>query len=405
MRGNGPLLDIGERAGGTADEAGMVDWVGRAHALRPMLEAAAPRIDALRELPPDVLDALHDAGMFRLLVPKDLGGAELDLPTYVRVVEALAQADGSVAWCVGQGSGCSVTAAYLPQPAAWEMFGRDRRAVIAWGAGVNGQAVPVAGGFRVTGKWSFASGSRHANWLGGMCPIMDADGTRHAEPDGSAKVRTFVFPKAQCRVIDDWHVIGLRGTGSDSYAIADQFVPTEHQFLRTEPAPHPGALYRMPLIAMYPPSFAAVALGLARSVLDSFTAMARTKTPRGASPMLGNAAIQSLLGHSEARVRSARAFLHAALGAAVTHLNGGGGLAGEHDVSLRMCTTFAIQEAAAVVDTLYHEAGATAILAANPFERRFRDMHAVAQQVQGRRANFELVGQRLLGLPTGPLVF
>ena len=400
---NGMPRDIGERSGGSAAEhADAIDWVARARALRPVLEAAASRIDDSRELPPDIVEALHREDMFRLLIPRDLGGAELDLPTFVQVVEALAQADGSVAWCVGQGDVSSVTAAYLPRAAAWEMFGRDRRAVIAWGAGPSGQAVPVPGGFRVSGKWSFASGSRHANWLGGMCPIVRPDGT---PPEGPPSIRTFVFPKAHCQVIDDWQVIGLRGTGSDSYAVTDLFVPEGFQFLRTEPAPHPGALYRMPLIAMYPPSFASVALGLARSVLDSFTAMARGKTPRGAQPMRENAAVQSLLGHAEARWRSARAFLLQSLRAAVTDLAGGASLAGEHDVTLRMCTTFAIQEAVAVVDTLYHEAGASAILMANPFERRFRDIHAVAQQVQGRRANFELVGQRLLGLPTGPLVF
>ena len=395
--------DVADRPAGAAAET--VDWIARARALRPLLEAAGPRIDASRELPADVLDALHAADMFGLLIPRDLGGAELDLPTFVQVIEELAAADGSVAWCIGQGAGCAMTAAYLPRAAAEQMFGGDRRGVLAWGAGPSGQAVPVEGGFRVTGRWSYASGSRHASWLGGMCPILAADGSPAREPDGGATIRTFVFPKAQAQVVDDWQTIGLRGTGSDSYAITDLFVPDAFHFLRSVPAPHPGSLYRMPLISTYPTAFAGVALGIARSVLDSFIAMAAAKTPRGSRPMRDNAAIQSLLGLGAARLRSARCFLLTSLTEIVAALAAGAPLAGAHDVTLRMCTTFAIQEAAAVVDVLYHEAGASAIHDANPFERRFRDMHAVAQQVQGRRANFELVGQRLLGIETGPLVF
>jgi len=393
--------DIADRPGGTGAEA--TDWIARARALRPFLEDAGPRIEAGRELPADVLDALHAEKMFRLLIPRDLGGAELDLPTFMQVIEALAEADGSVAWCVGQGAGCAMTAAYLPREAAETMFGRDRRAVLAWGAGPSGQAVPVEGGFRVTGTWSYASGSRHATWLGGLCPIVAADGTPRLEPDGSPCIRSFVFPKIHAQVIDDWQVIGLRGTGSDSYAVTDLFVPEAFHFLRTVPAPHPGALYRMPLMGVYPVAFGAVALGLARSVTTSFIAMARTKAPRGMAPMRDSAAVQSLLGLAATQVRAARTFLLASLGEIVADLAAGARFEGEHETTLRMAASFATREAAAAVDTLYHEAGASAIRGGNPFERRFRDIHAVAQQVQGRRANFELVGKRLLGLPTGPL--
>ncbi len=402
MRQNTGSRDVADRPGGSVVDD--TDWIARARALRPLLEAAAPRIESGRGLPPDVIEALHAAKMFRLLIPRDLGGAELDLPTFVQVIEAVAEADGSVAWCLGQGAGCSMTAAYLPREAAQQMFGRDPRAVLAWGAGPSGQAVPVEGGFRVTGRWSYASGSRHATWLGGLCPIVEPDGSPRLEADGTPMIRSFVYPKSQTQVIDDWQVIGLRGTGSDSYAVTDLFVPEAFHFLRTVPAPHPGALYRMPLMGAYPLAFAGVALGLARAVLDSFIAMARAKSPRGLAPMRDNAAVQSLIGLAATRLRSARTFLLAPLGEIVADLAAGGALAGQHELTLRMSSTFAIQESAAVVDALYHEAGASAIHSANPFERRFRDVHAVAQQVQGRRANFELVGKRMMGMETGPLV-
>jgi alkylation response protein AidB-like acyl-CoA dehydrogenase len=402
MRASSPgSLDAAERPG--IATTAPADWLARARALRPLLEAAGPRGDAGRELAADVVEALHAEGLFRLLVPRDLGGAELDVPGFVRVVEAVAEGDGSAAWCVGQNAVSNMTSAYLPPAEAELVFGRDPRAVVAWGAGPSGQAVEVAGGFRVTGSWSFASGSRHANWLGGLCPIVAADGSHRLELDGGPLIRTFVFPKASCRIVDDWHVIGLRGTGSDSYAITDVFVPEAHHYLRTVPAPRAGALYRLPLIAVYPAAFAGVALGLARAMLDGFVAMAREKSPRGLPPMRDNAAVRSLLGHAATRLGSARANLLHALAEIVASLAAGAPFRGAHEVTLRGCTTFAIQEAVAVADVLYHEAGATAIMQGNPFERRFRDIHAVAQQIQGRRANFELVGQRLLGIETGPL--
>ena len=379
------------------------DWIARARALRPLLETSGPEHDATRGLAPPVVEALHAGGFFRLLIPRDLGGAELDLPGFVQVVEAIAEGDGSTAWCLGQNAVSNMTAAYLPRPAAEAMFAHDPRAVIAWGAGPSGQAIETEGGFRVTGNWSFASGSRHANWLGGLLPMVAADGTPRQEVEGGRLIRTFVFPKSACRVTDDWHVAGLRGTGSDSYAIADHFVPAAHCFNRAVPSAHPGALYRMPLIGCYPAAFAGVALGLARAMLDAFVEMARTKAPRGAVPMRENVALHSILGHAATRLAAARTHLLHALGEITAALAEGAALPNGQDATLRACTTFAIQEAMAVTDVLYHEAGATAIFERNPFERRFRDLHAVAQQIQGRRANFELVGARLLGLPTGPL--
>jgi indole-3-acetate monooxygenase len=193
-------------------------------------------------------------------------------------------------------------------------------------------------------------------------------------------------------------MIGLRGTGSDSYEVNGVFVPNSHLFRRTVPALHPGALYRIPLEAVYPIAFASVAVGLARAILNAFIDMARNKVPQGLVPMRDSDAIQSLLGHAATRLNSARTNLHHTLDEIY-----GVPMDGERETSLRGNTTFTIQEALAVADILFHEAGATAILVNQPFARRIRDIHAVAQQVQARRANFELVGKRLLGLATGPL--
>jgi alkylation response protein AidB-like acyl-CoA dehydrogenase len=373
----------------------LADPLARARALQPLLREAAPRIEAARELTQDVLAALHAAALFRLVLPRELGGAEAPLAVFADVIEAIAEADASTAWCLGQGAGCAMSAAYLAPEAARAVFGAPT-AALAWGAGANGKAVPAEGGWRVTGRWMFASGSRHCEWLGGHCGIVS--------DQGKPEVRTFLFPKAAAKITDTWYVLGLRGTGSDSYAVEDVFVPAAFSLDRSQPAAHPSPLYHMPLFFLYPAAFGAVALGIARAVLGSFIALAADKTPRGASARLReNAAVQHLVGHMTARLQAARAYHWQTLAELWRRLEAGETLRDVDGLGIRTSSTYAIHESVAVVECAFHEAGASAIFDANPFERRFRDLHAVAQQMQGRRSNFELVGQHLLGMTEGPL--
>ena len=156
--------------------------------------------------------------MFRLLVPRSCGGAELEPATYVQCVEAIAMGDASAAWCMNQGSVSMMSAAYMGLDAAREAFGGVRD-VLAWGYGPNGQAVRVEGGWRVTGKWSFASGSRHSTWLGAHCLCVEQDGTPMRGPNGKPWERTALFRREQAKIDDIWFVLGLRGTGSDTYSV------------------------------------------------------------------------------------------------------------------------------------------------------------------------------------------
>ncbi len=376
------------------------DYLARARDLVPFLDAAAPRIEAARELPPDVLAALYDAGLFRLLLPRSLGGAELDPMRYVAVMETIARGDASTAWCLGQNDGCSMVAAWLrPGPAA-EVFG-DPRAVLAWGAGAAGVADVVDGGYRVTGTWQFASGSRHATWLGGHCLIREPDGSIRPGTEGSEGGRTMLFPRARATMKDVWYVVGLKGTGSDSYSVSDLFVPEEYSLDRYNLAERrePGLLYRFTTAQLYASGFAGVALGIARAVLDAFVALARSKKPRGAQLSLRDSAVtQSEIAVHDARLRAARAFLMESLREIWAALPEQGELSMDQRMSIRLAATYAVNEAQEVVDRTYHSAGATAIFENGPFERRLRDMHAVAQQAQGRRTHFETVGQHMLGL-------
>jgi len=384
-------------------EAGAAeDPIARARALIPLLQQAAPRIDAKRELPPDVLDAMFAAGMFRLLVPRSCRGAELEPATYVQCVEAIAMGDASAAWCMNQGSVSMMSAAYLWLDAAREAFGGERD-VLAWGYGPNGKAVRVEGGWRVTGQWSFASGSRHATWLGAHCLCVAPDGTPLIGPSGKPWERTALFRRAQAKIDDTWFVLGLRGTGSDTYAVQDLLVDDAHVITRDYAGERrePGSLYRFHMMQLYASGFACVALGIARQVLGTFVALAGSKAPAQTRTLLrDNNTIQHLIGHSDARLQAARAWLLRLLEETYAEVARAGELTVDQRIAIRQASTYAIHEARDVVTAIYHEAGSTAIFDDQPFERRLRDINSVSQQLQGRRAHFETVGQHMLGLET-----
>jgi alkylation response protein AidB-like acyl-CoA dehydrogenase len=370
---------------------------GRVQAVLPAIREAADRIEAARALPGDLLDRLFDAGLFRLLLPRALGGAELHPCDLFAAMETVAAADGSVAWCLAQASGCSMAAAYLEPSAAAQVFG-DTRAVLAWGPG-HGEAMPVAGGYRVTGVWNFASGSGHATWFGGRCRLADS-GTPPREI-------TLLFPRGEVVLTDVWDVIGLRGTGSDRYAVSDLFVPGAFGFAPDYTlVPEPdtprhadGTLYRLPAQSVYGCAFAGIALGIARGALDAFVALARDKAPRGGAPTLREDAVaQYEFGRAETRLRAARAFVLESANRLWDDVARDGHYTPEHRIATRMAVTHAIHEAKDAVGTVYHAAGTTSVFASQPFERRLRDANTVTQQLQGRLAFFQLIGQHLLGL-------
>jgi alkylation response protein AidB-like acyl-CoA dehydrogenase len=380
-----------------------VDYLERARKIAPMLAAASDEIEERRELPERVVEALIERGFFRMLLPRSLGGAELHPLSYVQVLEEIAKADPSTAWCLGQNSGCSMTAPYLDPVVAREIFGPPR-GILAWGPELPGagRGVAVDGGIRVAGRWGFATGSRHATWLGAHVPIFEPDGTPRLNPNGRPFVRTVLFPKSSAEIIDNWQVIGLRGTGSDSYRLDDLFVPQKYTASRDNEAERrePGLLYRFTSGMIYAASFSNVSLGIARGALDAFVVLARDKIPRGARGTLReNNVIQSQVAQCEARLRSSRALIHETLAEMWEEAERTGEFRPEQHARLRLSTTWAIHQAREVVATVYGAAGSNAVFNENPFERRLRDIHAGTQQGQGRPIHFETVGQILLGLP------
>jgi alkylation response protein AidB-like acyl-CoA dehydrogenase len=389
----------------TADDPGAL-YLERARAFVPELAAAAPEIERQRELLEPVVAAMVERGFFRMLLPRSIGGAELLPAPYVRVVEEIAKGDGSTAWCLNQGAGCSMTAAYLDPAVAKEVFAGPR-GILAWGPGP-GKARIVDGGYRVTASWSFASGSHNASWLGCHVPIYDENGKPLLHPDGSPVIRTPIFPKSCAEMTDIWHVIGLRGTGSDKYSVTDLFVPEAYVAARDGDTTRreDGLLYRFSSLQLYASGFAGVAMGVARSALDAFVELARDKVPfRGKRTLRDNNVVQSQVARAEAQLRSARAFLYGSLDEIADEVERTGAITLDQRMKIRLASTFAIDQSKSVVDMAYHAAGSTAIFEENPFERRFRDIHTISQQLQGRQEHFETVGQHLLGLEPDSLAW
>src|SRR5437868_13867966 len=262
-----------------------LDLVERRQAMQPLISREADEIERTRRLTPAVTSALIENGLYRVLLPQSLGGAEAPLEIFMQMQEEIAKADASTAWCLGQCTVCAMTAAYLDPDAAREIFAAPT-GVLAWGA-INHEVQVVPGGYRATARWDFASGCRQASWLGAHVQIVEADGARRRKPDGGPEVRTILFPVESATLHDVWDVIGLNGTGTDSYSVDNLFIPEKFSALRDDPTAlrEKGPIYKLTTNAVFGMGFAATALGVARSTLDSSIELARSKQPQGLAVM------------------------------------------------------------------------------------------------------------------------
>jgi alkylation response protein AidB-like acyl-CoA dehydrogenase len=354
--------------------------------------------EALGRLTPEVLDKLHEQRLFRLLLPAAYGGEEVDLVTWFNAMEALAKLDGSTAWCVGQINGCAATASALDPAVSRKVWG-EPRAALSWGPPIRSRAEETEGGHRLTGEWMMSSGSRHASWIGLMAPVFDKTGAAVRLAEGTT-TRIFLVPAGAVDWIENWDVIGLRATNSGGFKVKDQFVPegfsVNREHLRDVRLP--GPLYKFPLNGYFSIGFSAVALGIARSMLDACIALTMEKTPRLAKTSLRDShLVQFQIGNAEARLRSARTYVEATARQIYDAVARCGKLELSQRIDTRLATTFAIHEAKAVADTAWEIAGANAIFASAAFERRLRDISTLLQQAQGRKSHLQDAGAFLLG--------
>src|SRR3954469_10601492 len=286
------------------------DLVERARACAPWTPREADEIERTRRLTPAVTQALIENGLYRSLLPKSFGGSEGPLETFMQMQEEIAKADASTAWRLGQCSVCAMTAAYLEPDAANEIF-NTAPGILAWGA-IAHEVKVVPGGYMANARWDFASGSRQASWLGAHVGVVEADGTPRRKPDGSPEIRTILFPMTSATMYDVWDVIGLRGTGADSYSVDNLFIPDKFAALRDEPDARRenGPLYKLSTNMVFSMGFAATSVGVARAMLDAAIDLARGKTPQAQKAMRENNAVQGVVGRMEAQWRATRAYLY-----------------------------------------------------------------------------------------------
>ena len=374
----------------------------RARRLGEALTAAADEVEQTQRIPEPLLTMLHEARLFRMFLPHEFNGGEVPPDHYLLTMEEIARHDASVAWNIFVGNSATLIAPFLPEETARTIYA-DTRTVIAWGPPHAGTADAEAGGYRVSGTWDFASGCRQANWMGVHCRVRETDARLRLNGAGRPTIRTLLFPRERATLHDTWNTIGLRGTASDSYSVSDLFVSEAFSATREDPSLRrkSGPLYAFPMQVLYAVGVAGVALGTARAMLSALVALAGEKTPRGLPRMADTPAVQSGIGHNEATLGSARAYLLEAL----RDIYLGAGETNPIDIPdrarVRLAATHAIHSAIAVADWVYKEAGVSAIFPGTPFERRFRDMHTLSQQIQSRGSHYEAAGQVLLGIPPG----
>ena len=380
----------------TGDEC---DSIARARRLGPAIEAAADTIERTQRLPEPLLSELHAARMCRMLLPRSVDGDEVPPWVYLRAVEALSRHDASVDWNVFVANSAALIAPFLPAETARTIFA-DPRALVAWGPPNAATAQAVPGGYRVSGEWHFASGSRQATWMGVHCPVIEPDGAPRRGPTGRPVIRTLLFPAERAERIEDWQVIGLRGTASEGYRLTDLFVPEAFSGTREDPGQRrePGKLFAFTMQGLYAVGVAGVAFGIARAMLDAFIALATRKTPRGLGRLADNAVVQAGLARQEAALGAARAYLTATLVEIWDHAGDIAPIDIPARARVRLACAHAIAAAVAAADFSYKAAGVDAIFLGTAFERRFRDMHTLSQQIQARDAHFEAVGAILLGI-------
>ncbi len=369
-----------------------------AAALKPGIRARAAEIEKARRLPADLAATLSRAGLFRMGIPREIGGLEVDPVTLLRVGETLAEADASVAWCVMIGATSGLSAAYLPTAVAREIYGDPD--MIAGGVyAPMGRAVESGDGYVLNGKWQWASGSINCAWLMGGAVII-ANGEPRRLPNGAPDARMLLFPASSARLIDTWHVSGLCGTGSGEMQVTDLHVPKTHSvsLVADEPVAR-GALYVFPIFGLLALGIAAVLLGNARAAVEDLIELAGGKKPQGSGRTLAErATAQTVLADNVAKLRSARAFCYDVVASAWDAAQADGAITIEARANLRLAATHAARTSAAVAREMYELGGGSSVFLSSPLQRRFRDAFAATQHMMVAPQTNELTGRFLMGL-------
>lgn len=351
----------------------LLDTVRR---LDPQVRAAAVEAEAERCLPAHLVRAMQGAGVFRMTMPRAWGGPEIDPLTQIEVVEALSAADGSAGWCAMIGSDGGYFSAFLEDDAGRELY-RDLDAVTGSSFRPTGRAMPVDGGYRVSGRWSFGSACQHATWLVPLCVVCDGDAPKQTQ-NGKPETRMLFVPAQDCEIIDTWTTTGLRGSGSHDFAIRDVFVPEEQTFnFLASPVRRAEPLYAFRYMLMV--NAPGVPLGIARGAISALVELAEHKSTQAGTGLRTEALVQAAVARAEALVGSARAYVFDVVGDLWATLQAGGQPSATQRARFNLCIAHAGQSCVEAVDLMYQAAGGTALYAPHPLDRALRDIHTLNQ--------------------------
>jgi alkylation response protein AidB-like acyl-CoA dehydrogenase len=379
------------------------DPVARARALGPAIAAVADEIERTQDIPEPLLSALHESRLLRMLLPRSVGGDQVEPWVYFAAIAEISRFDGSVGWNSFVANSSALIATFIPLDSAKTIYGNPR-GLISWGPPNHHKAIAAPGGYRVTGEWHFSSGYRQASWIGAHGHVVEPDGSLRLNRFGRPTVRTLLMPKDKTVPIHDWNTLGMRGTASEGYAVRDVFVAEEFSGTREDPTLRRdrGPLYAFTTQGLYAVGVAGVALGLARAMLDAFIELALEKAPRNLGRLADSPVVQSELARHEADLGAARAWLIEILKEIWERADDIEPITTPDRAKLRLGCTQMIHAAEKTADWVYKAAGTSAIFLGTPFERRFRDIHTLSQQIQSREAHYETVGRVMLtGDPDG----
>jgi alkylation response protein AidB-like acyl-CoA dehydrogenase len=362
--------------------------------LSDLAERLAPESERARRLPDELVRAMTEAGVFRMLVPEAAGGLERRPDELVSTVAELARGDGAAGWCAAIGATSGLLAGYLPPESAREIYA-DPGAISGGVFAPRGRATRVDGGYSVSGRWPFASGCTHCSWLMGGCIV---------EGDDPPVPTLMIAPAEEVHIHDDtWDSMGLRGTGSHDIEMRDVQVPADRAASLVADAPSAdGPLYAFPVFGLLALAIGAVNLGIARGALDDVRALASVRTPTGSSRTMGERpTVQAELGAAEASLGAARALLDESIASAWARATDSGEVPTAQRAALRLAATHAATTGADVTTTAYKLGGGSSVYESkSPLPRRFRDAHTATQHMLVAPATNELAGRLILGLPT-----
>jgi alkylation response protein AidB-like acyl-CoA dehydrogenase len=379
-----------------------MDLLRRVEQIRPILQECAPSAEANRQLPSAAYDAMIDAGLFAMHAPKAYGGLELHPVEIMQVLEAVARIDSAAAWNLTMNQEIAAFAAWLPDAGAQELLG-DGPTTVAGALFPPAAAIRVDGGWRITGRCPFGSGCHNAKWLAMPAIEMEGDHPKVDPTTGQPAPFGVFFPRTAATILDTWHTLGMRGTGSTDYAVEDLFVP-DRLTAPVAPLTHPAPGFEGPLYRMWPWNAilgeATVSVGVAATAVDEAIQLCKTKTAAfNATPLREQQLAQFQLGKAKARVEASRDTLYRAAEAGYEDvIRSGALLSTEAKVRLQLAASFTVEACAEAVRLVNDAIGTSSIRLEQPFERHFRDAHTLLQHSSKSSPRYASAGRLMLGL-------